>query len=180
MLKKIGWFFDISINSFAVLASVLLIFLWGLILVTVIARMPLFNYSILWSIDFVELGLVGVAFLGAAWVLGKEGHVRVDILVSRLKPRVRIIFSIINSITGLVICLILSWYGFKVVINHYQMGLINYEAMLKMLTWPQYAIIAVGSLLLVFQFAKRLYRNLMLWNTPVVEDKAPKGEAVEY
>jgi TRAP-type C4-dicarboxylate transport system permease small subunit len=177
-LRKVPTIFNTSIDSFAVLASAMLVFLWALIVVEVITRA--LDYSILWAIDFVEFGLVVVCFLGAAWVLKKEGHVRIDIVASRVKPRTRALLGIITSITGTVICLALFWYGTKVTVDHFQRGLVAYEAMLKMATWPQYAVIAAGSLMLVIQFVRRTYRDLILWRMPEDKDVAPSKRETEY
>ena len=179
LLRKVGAIFDPSITGLAVAAGLILVFLWGLICIEVIVRF-LFDYSILWTVEVGQLGLGLIAFLGAAWVLKKEGHIKIDILTSRLRPRGRAVFGVITSIMGIVICLFLIWYGTKVTIDHFQRGLVDYECIVKMATWPRFAVISLGCLLLLVQFCRRAYGHLMVWRRLEIEEVAPREEKIEF
>ncbi len=161
LLTKVDAFFDRSIDVFAVVAAVILVFLWGLLSTEVIIRF-LVNYSIIWTIEISEISLMAITFLGAAWVLKKDRHVRVDIVYSRLKPRSQVLLSVFTSIIGAVICAFLVWYGMKVTIDDFQRGILIRKIM-RMLQWPIYATISLGSLLLFIQFCRMSYKNLQLW-----------------
>lgn len=161
MLRKVVAIFDFSIEGLAILAGIVVVFLWGLITTEVIGRF-LVDYSIPWALEVSELCLMVVTFLGTAWVLKKEGHVKIDLVTSHLRPRVQALVDVVASIMGIVICLFLVWYGTKVTIDLFQRGVISITA-LRMVIWPRFAIISLGSLLLVIQFCRRAYRNLMLW-----------------
>ena len=55
--------------------------------------------------------LVYIAFLGAAWVLRREEHVTIDLLVTRLGPATRRRLTCVNSVVGALICLVVAYFG---------------------------------------------------------------------
>ena len=48
----------------------------------------LFNSPVPGAIDYIEIGMVAFAFMGAAYCQRLGGHVRMDLLVGNLKGRV--------------------------------------------------------------------------------------------
>ncbi|GAH24314.1 unnamed protein product, partial [marine sediment metagenome] len=60
----------------------------------------LFNYSIRWVLEISEVSLLFITFMGAAWLLRREGHVSLDLLVPRLKPKTQTIINVTTSIVG--------------------------------------------------------------------------------
>lgn len=67
-----------------------------------------FNRPIPASLEFTEYLMIGVVFLALAWCALKGMHVKVDILVSRFSPRARAVFSGINSLVVLGVCVLLA------------------------------------------------------------------------
>ena len=97
-----------------------------------------------------------IGFLGATWVLKEEGHIKMDLVVNRLNPRAQAWLNIVTSFIGIIICLIITWYGILVTLHLYQSGQ-YFAAYLKP---PKYIILSVvplGCLLLFIQFVRRTY-----------------------
>lgn len=99
--------------------------------------------------------LVGMTFFATAWVLKRDGHVKMDQLFNHLGPRTQTILSVITSILSAVACLIIVWYGILVTLDHIHTG-DSYFTTLEFPKWPVCAIIVVGFVLLLFQFLKRI------------------------
>ncbi|MFC1902568.1 TRAP transporter small permease subunit [Chloroflexota bacterium] len=170
LLTKAGAVFDRTINVLAVMAGVIIIFIMLSITADVISR-KLLDYSIIWVIEISETALVFIAFLGAAWLLRRDGHVKLDVLVDHLSPRSQALLNTITSIVGVIICLGLVWYGTKVSIDHFQRGVFG-QHMLALPTYPRYAAIAAGSLLLFIQFIRRSYGYIREWRaSPSKEER---------
>jgi len=55
-------------------------------------------------------------------VLREEGHVKMDLLLTRLNPRAEAILNIVTSGVGAIICLALTWFGIKVTWDNFQTG----------------------------------------------------------
>ena len=161
LLMKGAAIFDHSINFLAVVAGVIVVFVMFSITAEVISR-KLLGYSLIWVIEYSELSLVFVTFLGAAWLLRREGHVKLDIVINRLTPRSQAMLNTITSIIGVIICLALAWYGTKVSWDHFQRGITGLT-LLAVPTFPRYAAIAIGGFLLSIQFLRRSYGYLRSW-----------------
>lgn len=152
---KAGTIFDRCISLFAVLAGALITFMiFGVsceVAVKLFAGKPL-----AWMTEIVEYSLLWVTFLGTAWVLKNEAHIKMDMVVSRLNPRNQALLNMVISILGAILCLIITWYSARVTWQHFQTGF-----RLVMFLSPPAAlidfIIPVGFISLVIQFIRRAY-----------------------
>jgi TRAP-type C4-dicarboxylate transport system permease small subunit len=109
-------------------------------------------------VEVTEYAMLYLTFLGAAWLLREEGHVRLDILFVLLKPRSRALLNSVTSILGVIVCLVLAFYGTWSTWLHYQKGLCTFSAM-ELLKWPFIIVIPFGSLMLLIQFARSAYAS---------------------
>lgn len=103
--------------------------------------------------------LLYITFLGAAWVLRREEHVTIDLLVTRFSPKVQRWLQVTNSIIGAAICLVLTLYGTLEVINSWQRGILI-PAEIEMPRVVNLAVIPLGSFFLWLQFMRRAWLHL--------------------
>jgi len=144
-----------------ILAGILLIFITLIIGVSIASRYFL-NRPMGWVTEISEYSLLYITFLVAAWVLKKEGHVKMDIVLTRLKPRTQSVTNVITSAISAVVCFILTWYGVRVTWELFQTG---YPTP-TILELPKFIIIAaifIGSFLLFIQFLRRTCSYLGNW-----------------
>ena len=73
------------------------------------SREPCSTWASPWAFDLSEYSLVWMTFLAAPWILLRDNHVRVEILIDALGPRWQRIIGIVVSIVGMVACLVLAW-----------------------------------------------------------------------
>ncbi len=107
-----------------------------------------------WVLEGTEYALLYITFLVAAWLLKKEGHVKVDIVLNQLGPRARAILNFATSIILAVLCLLLVWYGAQSTLENFQKGLLS----VRYYELPKFVfliIIPVGSFFLLIQSLKR-------------------------
>ena len=150
--------FDHIVDVLAFLAIVLIIFVMLLTCLSVLFRYLLFMPQS-WVIEVCEYMLVFVTFLGATWVLRKNGHVQVDILFTWLKPKANTILNLTTNALGTAICLVIFWYGLGSVLQHYQRGVY----VVKFLTFPKFILLIViplGGIMLAIQFLRRVFGNI--------------------
>ena len=62
----------------------------------------LFDWASPWAFDLSEYSLVWMTFLAAPWILLRDGHVRVEILIDALRPRPQRAIGIAVSVIGLI------------------------------------------------------------------------------
>ena len=152
---KISSIFDHTITVGGTLAGVLLVVLMLVVSVKVVFRYVLHEGLV--GIDQISgMSLLYITFLGAAWVLKRGGHVTIDILSVRLNPETQRWLSIITSIVGAVVCLILTWYGTMEALNSWQKGIMTAKE-LEIPRAISTAIIPVGSFFLSIQFLRRAW-----------------------
>ncbi len=142
-----------TINITGILACALLLFSWLSVCAEVIFRYFL-DRPILWVVEVTEYILVQITFLASAWLLNREGHVSVDLLVSNLNENLRTKFDLVTSIIGAIVCLILTFGGIVATWNVFQENFI----IPKQLGIPKYIVmivIPIGCFLLFCQFLRR-------------------------
>lgn len=144
--------FDRIIEIFAGACGVIVVFQIVSICLEIFMRYFL-NRPLGWVVEIGETSMLYLTFLGAAWVLRKEGHVGVDIVIGRVSPRVKALLNTINSIIGAAVCLVLVWYGAQETWDHFVRGL--YLPDTYMPVAPILAVIPVSCFLFFIQFLRR-------------------------
>ncbi|MFH1651754.1 MAG: TRAP transporter small permease [Chloroflexota bacterium] len=158
LVKLCNTLFDNLLNFFIVLSIITLIFSTLSVCAEVVMRYFL-NRPIIWVVEVSEWILLFITFLGAAWVLKKEGHIAMDLLTVRLHPRASALLNSVTSLICAVTCLILTWYGAATTLDTFERGVLTYSRM-ELPIYPITAVIALGSLLLFIQFMRRSYGYL--------------------
>jgi TRAP-type C4-dicarboxylate transport system permease small subunit len=136
------------------LVNILLI----LVIVIVIAdvgSMYFFNRSLQWSLEISEYVLVYMAFLGTAWLLREDGHIRFDLVIQVLPFRIKKFVEILNSLIGLLICCLVTWYGIVTVMDLHVKG-IRMETVLHLPKEVVLVVIPLGTALMALQFIRRI------------------------
>jgi C4-dicarboxylate transporter DctQ subunit len=145
--------FDRILNIMTYLAGILLIFIMLSVCLEVVLR-SFFNRPQIWVTEVTECLLLYITFLGTAWLLREEGHVKVDIILDRLKPKTVALLGIISSLIGLFVSLILAIYGLSVTWSYFQRGIYTPTAM-EIPVFAILLIIPIGSSMLFIQFIRR-------------------------
>ncbi|MHA6688630.1 TRAP transporter small permease [Mesorhizobium sp. A556] len=170
-MNKVERSFDFMLDFFAGVASVLLVVMMLATVLKVVFR-ALFNHGIL-GIDQVSgTMMVYITFLGAAWVLRRDGHVSVDIVTANLRPQVRNVVMSVSSLIGAVVCFVLAWFGTSAVLLSLQRGVVV-AAELDIPRAVNLWVIPVGCLLLGIEFLRRAVRfykgEVVISDTPRLE-----------
>ena len=139
----IKWAIDVTfwITAFIILSMM------GLVAYDSLCRY-IFNQPSRWIADTVTHYLMaGITFLPAAWILSKDGHPSVGLIIDRLKPKVRRIIDVINNILGLVYSLTLAWYGGWWTYEEFAKGF-TFSTAIPFPTWPAAGVVFLGGLIL--------------------------------
>lgn len=161
LLRRDTAVFDQIIGASAFLGGVLLIVMMLLICYEVVMRYFL-HQGVPWAIDVSEYIILVFAFLGAAWLQKQGGHVRVDILLTRLNPKAQTLLNIATSALGSVIWLAIAWYGAETTWDHFQRGVPEIGSF----SCPKFtflAFISAGSLLFSIEFLRQSYGYIRKW-----------------
>ena len=169
LLRKIGIIIDRINFALVVITAIALAALMFIIAYEVFGRHFL-NQTTEWLIPVAQFVLLYVIFSSAAWVLSREGHVRMDLLLLRLQPRGKAVLNTTTSIIAAIMCLFLVWGGIGLVIDQWGVGYAKSE-LLNIPSAPFIAILPTSFFLLFIQFLRRSYSSLRshreLSDTPI-------------
>ncbi len=153
--RKAANIFDGIIRLFAVIAAVILVLVMSIILYEIVMRYFL-NRPTVWVLEYSELSLVVITFLGTTWLLKEGWHTKMDIVLTRFTPRTQTVVNVITSIMSAIVFLIVAWYGAEATRVTFMAGATS-SSTLAIPQYPILLIIPVGSFLLFIQFLRRAY-----------------------
>ena len=157
-LKLEGNLFDRIIGALAFIAGVLLLLVTLFVCYAVIMRYAGFKPPV-WVLQYTEYALLWIPFLGAAWLLKKDGHIRIDTLITRLNAGNSRKVGMIDDFLGFIVSGIIFWFGTLYTIDCYQRAIMD----VKGVTVPIFAIfliIPLGGLTLAIQFGRDFFNKI--------------------
>jgi len=144
------------INFVMVIISASLLLGLTLIVGADITLRYLFYRPLGWVKEVSEYILVFLGFLVAAWILKDDGHVKMDLVVSKVSPRAQTLLNLVTSGISVIVVLIITCFSARVVGNFYKSKLIV-PSVLEPQKWILLTPIFVGCLLLTIQFIRRTH-----------------------
>jgi C4-dicarboxylate transporter DctQ subunit len=109
-------------------------------------------YLIIWAI-----------MIASSQLVRRDGHVRPDLVLRLLPPRVLRLVEIFNCLVAAVFCAALVWYGYEIV----DTSLLIYETSstdLQFPMWIYYLALPVGSALMLVRYLMRLARFTLFFD----------------
>jgi len=113
------------------------------------------NRPISWMLEITEYIMLYIPFLGAAFVLKENGHIRIDLVLTFLGERSRGWLNVVTSSVGGVVMLIYTWFGAQVTLDYFKRGVPSLES-LKTPMFLILMIIPIGGLLFSIQFFRQM------------------------
>lgn len=158
LTQAAGWFDSLN-RCLAAVACALLVLITLAICTEILTRW-LFDISNLWLVEMSEITLLYITFLGAAWVLGKDRHVTLDVVLNSIGDAGRRRLHIMLSIVGALTCFVITWFGIAIMIDQFQNDIREPTMMAPRTFWIT-AVIPFGFFLLGIQFLRRAVRSAL-------------------
>ena len=111
--------------------------------------------TIAWVNEVSEYSLPVATLLVAPWLLQRNEHVRLDVLLVFLPKRISFALERCVDVIGILICAVFVWYGVRLILDSSRLGSMVVKT-LAMPEWWQYALVPVCFALLAVEFARRL------------------------
>jgi TRAP-type C4-dicarboxylate transport system permease small subunit len=137
-------------------AGVVLAFITLIVCIDVFMRYFL-NRPVQGAMETSEFGLTFLTLLASAWLLRKDKHVRMELLLHKLKPRTQAWVNSITSMICVLTCVLVFYYGLIVVVDRFKTGH-RLMTTLEPLSYPLMAIVPVCFFLLTIQFILEAHR----------------------
>ena len=163
-LKRAGILFDRILSVTPVLASILLYGMMCIVCYEVFMRYFL-DRPTTWVMETSGLILLWIPFLVCAWVDRREGHVRMDLVITQFGSKSRALLNTVTAALTAATSLVLAGYGFKLA---WQLYLDDFktETLLRLTKWPLLLIIPVGFLLLLIESLRKMKNAFDEWQKP--------------
>ncbi len=157
-MKQLGLSLDKIANGLGYLSGWLVPLMMMLVVADVFMRYVM-RRPLMVSDELSAYMLVALAFLGFAYTWREGGHVRVEVLVSRLSRRAQDRVRLFGLILTFAFMLEMNRSAFKMIVYAYQMKMRSSTWMMFPLFWPQLTIF-VGFVLLTLVVGADILR---LW-----------------
>jgi TRAP-type C4-dicarboxylate transport system permease small subunit len=110
-----------------------------------------------WVLELSEYSLPFATFLAAPWILYRNQHVRLDVLLTALPARTARWLERVVDAVGLAISLLLLWYGFAALADSWRQDSLVIKA-LTFAEWWLFVPLVLCFALLSIEFVRRLVR----------------------
>jgi len=153
-MKKAYILYEKILTAGLILSGLLIFFMTVTVSADVILRN--LNWTNLpWVVEVSEYILFIATFLAAPWVMHKDGHTRVDLVIRMLPLRAGTITRTIADCVALAVCLFLLYYGARTAIEALRLNTQIFKQ-LVVPEWWLYSVIPVTGLLLATEFLIRI------------------------
>ena len=159
-------FFDTQVSRLSLffqnIAIIAFIILTTSVIYEVIAR-SVFNKPTIWSLEIVTYMISCVAFFGSAYVLRINKHLEINLLTQLFSNKYRRLMKIFSDTIGLLFCLIVFFYGCKLIELSYILGVVSVSE-LRIPLWLPQLTIPFGFFALSLEFFLRIVKTIMKIN----------------
>lgn len=147
--------FHSIISKMAMISTFLILFIVFSICTEVVMR-QIFNKPLMWTVEISEYLQVYITFLGAAWVLRKEGHVSLNVLINNIGTMPRKILYYVSNIIGALTVLLLFFFSWWVVYEQFNLKTPVIKA-LEIQKWIILMPLPIGSFFMFIEFAVKIF-----------------------
>lgn len=140
------------------LSGAILVFMAASVVIEVVMRYFL-GRPTRWVVEFSEYMLLYMAFLPAAWVLNKDKHVKIDLVLALLPDRAQTTVNALTSVIGAFLCGLFFWSSAALTWETFRSSEVLFRAV-HVPKWAVLVAVPIGTLLLTVQFIRRTGRYL--------------------
>ena len=143
-------------NALATAAALILLAMVALVTADIVLRNTL-GIGFAWSNEVTEYALYLTTLLTAPWLLRRGQHVRIDMALALVPPRVAWLMEALADVLGLAASLILIWYGTIMTLQSARLSSIT----IKNLVFPEWWLLwplPACFVLVALEFGFRVHR----------------------
>jgi len=123
-----------------------------------------------WANEISEAMLFLITLLTAPWLLRRGQHIRVDIVLRAVPPRVGWLFEWAIDVFGLACCALIAWYSARAAFNSFTAGSLS----IKTLVTPEWWLLSALPVAFIALTIEMLFRMRRLY----LAERAPRDDAV--
>jgi TRAP-type C4-dicarboxylate transport system permease small subunit len=173
MVDRLSSHYGRALSALAMFGCAILMAMMLIIVADVALRnlpIPGLPQGLAWSNEISELMLYLITMCVAPWLLRQGQHIRVDIMLQALPPRLAWSLEWVGDLIGFACCVVIAWYGTLAAWSSYTSGAVN----IKTLVTPEWWALAPLPLVFVLLGIEMIFRMIRLQRGP----RGPRHDAV--
>lgn len=173
MIDRISRLYGRFLSALAMAGCLILLAMMLVIVADVALRnisIPGMPGSLPWSNEVSELMLFLITMLVAPWLLRQGQHIRVDVVLQAIPPRLAWFFEWIGDLIGLACCLVIAWFATQAAWSSYTSGALN----IKTLVTPEWWSLLPLPVVFVLLAVEMVFRMVRLQRA----ERGPRKDAV--
>lgn len=124
-----------------------------------VLRREIFSYSSIWGEEIVRYCFIYLAWIGAAAAVKERGHIRIDVVMHYLSPRLKALLYILGDLVMLVIALIVLFWSMETVLISAKFGSVSHGLRVSMVWFL--AAVPIGFSLMTWRLVQSLHRDFL-------------------
>lgn len=123
-----------------------------------VLRREIFAYSSIWGEEIVRYSFIYLAWIGAAAAVKERAHIRIDVALHYLSPRLKALFYIFGDLVMFGVAVVAIIYSFETVMVSFKFGSVSHGLRVSMV-WFLMAVPA-GFALIIIRLIQSFLRDL--------------------
>ena len=155
-MTRLSNLFGRLFDALAVVAALTLLVMVVLVTADILLR-NLTRTGFPWANEVSEYALYAMTLLTAPWLLRRGQHVRIDLMLSMVPPRIAWLMEAAGDVIGFCVCAVMVRYGTHMAADSFRAGSLT----IKNLVFPEWWLLAplpIAFALLAFEFVFRFER----------------------
>ena len=134
-----------------------------------VLRREIFSYSSIWGEEIVRYSFIYLAWIGAAAAVKERGHIRIDVIMHYLSPKLKALLYIFGDLVMFGVAIIAVYWSFEAVMVSAKFGSVT-DGLRISKVWFLMAV-PLGFALMIWRLLQSLRRDIHCLRTgqPVFE-----------
>ncbi|MEN0000787.1 MAG: TRAP transporter small permease [Pseudomonadota bacterium] len=123
-----------------------------------VLRREILSYSSIWGEEIVRYSFIYLAWIGAAAAVRERGHIRIDVILHYVGPRVKALIYLFGDLVMVAVALVALYYSFETVHVSYKFGSVT-DGLRISRVWFLMAV-PIGFALVLLRLVQSINRDL--------------------
>jgi TRAP-type C4-dicarboxylate transport system permease small subunit len=123
-----------------------------------VLRREVLSYSSIWGEEIVRYSFIYLAWIGAAAAVRERGHIRIDVIMQYVGPRVKALLYIFGDLVMFAVALVALYWSFETVLVSAKFGSVTHGLRVSQVWFL--AAVPIGFALVIFRLTQSFLRDL--------------------
>lgn len=123
-----------------------------------VLRREIFAYSSIWGEEIVRYSFIYLAWIGAAAAVKERAHIRIDVLIHYVGPRVKALIYIFGDLVMFIIAAIALYWSWETVHVSWKFGSVSHGLRISMVWF--FMAVPLGFALMIVRLTQSFLRDI--------------------